>query len=182
MFVHPEGQTNCGIMLSNIGVWLLGGWAMAGRWLGAVISGSDVCWVIADVASPNMVVLASDTWKLLAGERPTALNAMYERMQDQAREHKVECAVVKSSAAPPSGGAKDSLLESAELRGVVIAALASVVGNVQLVRGATASKKFGKRTIGEYVKDKSFWDEHVDGQLKQGPKEAAMMIFAAAKQ
>jgi hypothetical protein len=51
-------------------------------------------------------------------------------------------------------------LEAAELRGVVLAALATATKTVTIQK-AKISKTFGKRKADEYLKDDSFWSGEV---------------------
>ena len=69
-------------------------------------------------------------------------------------------------------------LESAELRGVVIAAARSICP-VRSVTKATISRRFGERSVDEYVADDEFWSENVQGvHLRAGSREAALLLIA----
>ena len=76
------------------------------------------------------------------------------------------------------GGVKLAHLESAEVRGVVIAASRSVCP-VSCVKTATISRTFGKRKVDEIVRDEAFWKENVAGvPLRAGSREAALLLIA----
>jgi hypothetical protein len=86
---------------------------------------------------------------------------------------------VKASALPTSGAPKLSLLTSAEVRGVVIAATASVC-DVRVVSKAVISRTYGERKVDEYLQDDGFWDGQTQGgRLRKTSREAAMLLIAA---
>jgi hypothetical protein len=88
--------------------------------------------------------------------------------------------VVKESAV--SGGAATmGLLQSAELRGAVMAALGAIVP-IETKSKAAISKTFGDRNVDDYVKDNEFWKKEVAGiDLRIGSREAVMILLAARK-
>jgi hypothetical protein len=69
-------------------------------------------------------------------------------------------------------------LEAAELRGVIMGALANATA-VQCLLKAHISKHFGERKVDQYLKDKEFWASETKGQLRAGSREAALLILAA---
>jgi hypothetical protein len=81
-----------------------------------------------------------------------------------------------------SGGAATmALLQSAELRGAVMAALGGIVP-IDCKSKASISKTFGERNVDEYVKDNDFWKKEVSGvDLRIGSREAVMIMLAARK-
>jgi hypothetical protein len=95
------------------------------------------------------------------------------------REHKIKRAVIKASElARP---AKLAHFESAELRGVIIAAAASVT-NVTLIKKSVISKTYGARKVDEYLKDDAFWDAQTcGGHVRKTSREAAMVLIASRK-
>jgi hypothetical protein len=71
------------------------------------------------------------------------------------------------------------LLISAEVRGVIIAAAASVC-EVKVVSKAVISRTYGERKVDEYLDDDAFWNEHTQGgKLRKMSREAAMLVVAA---
>ena len=154
---------------------------MSERWLGVVVSGDKVTAV--DVEVPNddgpMVLQADHSWPLQKGDRISAYVVMSQQVSNYATENDIQRAIVKESAVS-LGGTKKTHLLSAELRGLVITALASVT-SVECKSKATISRTFGERTVDEYVADNKFWQEHINGDLRAGSREAAMVLLAARK-
>jgi hypothetical protein len=155
---------------------------MAERCVGFVIVGEVVTVVdveIPDGSSEPSAIVADDTWKLQAGERAPAYAVLHQRCADYLRENGVGSVVVKASALPTSGAPKLSLLTSAELRGVVIAAAASVC-EVRVLSKAAISRTYGERKVDEYLQDDGFWVEQTQGgRLRKTSREAAMLLIAA---
>jgi hypothetical protein len=155
---------------------------MAERCVGFVIVGEVV--TVVDVELPDsldepLTIVADDTWKLQAGEKPSGYTVLHQRCADYLRENGVGSVVVKASALPISGAPKLSLLTSAELRGVVIAAAASVC-EVRVLSKAAISKTYGERKVDEYLQDDGFWDGQTQGgRLRKTSREAAMLLIAA---
>ncbi|MDD1963752.1 hypothetical protein NPS29_00305 [Pseudomonas putida] len=156
---------------------------MALHYMGFVVAGEDVVVLEAEIpddADDPITIIMDKTWNLANGDRCAAYATMFQRCSDYLRERKIDKALIKASALPQSA-AKLGLLESAELRGVVIAACASVC-ETKVMKKANISRTFGDRKVDEYLKDDDFWDEHVDGgKLRKGSREAAMLIVAARK-
>jgi hypothetical protein len=152
------------------------------RCVGFVIVGEVV--TVVDVETPDcldepLTIVADDTWKLQAGERAEAYTVLHQRCADYLRENGVGSVVVKASALPTNGTPKLSLLTSAELRGVVIAAAASVCP-VRVLSKAAISRTYGERKVDEYLQDDGFWDEQTQGGwLRKTSREAAMLLIAA---
>jgi hypothetical protein len=156
---------------------------MAIRCVGFVVVGEVV--TVVDAAIPGdpgepVTVLADHTWKLQKGDRAPAYAVLHQRCADYIRENKVESALVKASALP-TGAARLGLLTSAEVRGVIIAAAASVCG-VKVISKALISRTYGDRKVDEYLGDDGFWDKHTKGgKLRKTSREAAMLIVSARK-
>ena len=152
------------------------------RCVGFVIVGEVV--TVVDVETPDcldepLTIVADDTWKLQAGERAEAYTVLHQRCADYLRENGVGSVVVKASALPTNGAPKLSLLTSAELRGVVIAAAGSVCP-VRVLSKAAISRTYGERKVDEYLQDDGFWDEQTQGgRLRKTSREAAMLLIAA---
>lgn len=154
---------------------------MAKRWLGLTASKEGVIYVDVEVPDDDgpIVVLADDTWKVQKGDRSAAYNVLHQQCADYIRENHIQKAVVKASAVTGKGMAKLGMLEAAEVRGVVIAAAASVCGMKQLKKGSV-SKTYGDRNVDEYVADDSFWAENTKGgKLRKMSRETAMLLIAA---
>ena len=152
------------------------------RCVGFVIVGEVL--TVVDVETPDcldepLTIVADDTWKLQAGERAEAYTVLHQRCADYLRENGVGSVVVKASALPTNGPPKLSLLTSAELRGVVIAAAASVCP-VKVLSKAAISRTYGERKVDEYLQDDGFWGKQTQGgKLRKTSREAAMLLIAA---
>lgn len=150
--------------------------------LGMVIVGEIVTAVYAQVpteADKAIEILSDSTWKLQKGDRGPALAIIYQRCTGFLAENSVDLVVVKASALP-TGPAKLALLESAEVRGVVIAAAAASACAVQIISKGLISRTYGERKVDEYVADDKFWQEHTEGEaLRKSSREAAMLILAS---
>jgi hypothetical protein len=153
---------------------------MTERRVAFVVAGDVV--TIVDTETPDnaddpITILADDTWKLQRGDRAEAYEVMSRRCINYLRENDVDSAVVKASALT-MGSTKLAHLHSAELRGVVIAAAASVTP-VRTVAKSLVSRTYGDRKVDEYVDDDDFWDEHTTGgRLRKSSREAAMIVIA----
>jgi len=153
---------------------------MPKRWVGIVVSGEKVTLVDVEVPKVGQLVLQSDqSWRLQTGNRPEAYDVMYRRVKDYVREQKIALTVIKASGVGQHRVGK-AHLDSAELRGAVMCAAASEAP-VQLWSKAVASRSLsrkGKRKVDEYVQDESHFATNIDGQLKAGSREAALMLLA----
>jgi hypothetical protein len=155
---------------------------MTDRWLGIVVSGDKVTIVDVEVDGDKPLVLQNDdTWTLQPGDRSEAYATMSQQAADYVRENAIKRVVVKESAV--SGGAATmALLQSAELRGAVMAALGAIVP-VEVRSKASISKTYGERKVDEYVADADFWKKEIVGvNLRAGSREAAMILLAARKE
>ena len=153
---------------------------MSERWLGIVVSSDKIIIVDAEIEGPGdpMVIQMDGTWSLQAGDRPSAYRVLHQRVADYARQNKIACAAVKAIAVSLRG-TKKVHLEAAELRGVVLAALASTTKVISDTK-ANISRNFGDRNVDEYLKDNDFWSKQIKaGNLRNGSREAAMVILAA---
>ena len=150
---------------------------MADRWVGIVASGDKVTMVDAEVpASGPLVVQMDQTLKLQSGDRSAAYNTLYHQLTNYFGEQKIARVIVKASAVAKGSGLAH--LNSAEVRGVVMAAAASVCATQSLAK-ATISKGFGKRKVDEYISDDQFWDDNFTGtNLRTGSREAAILLIS----
>ncbi len=154
---------------------------MTRRVVGIVVVGQSATVVdteVPDDQSKPITIISDTTWNLQNGGRAPALSVLHQRCSDYVRENKVDLVVVKGSALP-TGAAKLALLESAEVRGVVIAAAASS-SEVSILSKAVISRTFGDRKVDEYLRDDGFWNGRIDGEkLRKTSREAAMLVLAA---
>jgi hypothetical protein len=157
---------------------------MSKNCVGLVIVGEKVTVVHADVpddVSMPITIVSDSSWALQQGERGEALAVLHKRCQNFCEQNNIEAAIIKASALPQSG-VKLAVLESAEVRGVIIAAAASKT-NVEILSKAKISRTYGDRKVDEYLKDDSFWSGKVTGsKLKISSREAAMLIIASRGQ
>jgi hypothetical protein len=153
---------------------------------GLVVVGDKTTVVYAEVpddADAPVTILSDDSWKMQIGARGSSLDYLYKRVKNFFGEHPINLIVVKGSAVT-QGKATLALLESAEARGAVIAAAASVT-NVSVLTKASISKsyrhaKYPKRDVDEIVDDDVFWDAEVGGtKLRKTSREAALLILAS---
>jgi hypothetical protein len=145
--------------------------------LGIVVSGSQLDAVHMEIDACSAVVNNQFTWKLQSGDEALAYTAMYDRVKDYVKNNGIEHVVVKASAV---GQNKPTLahLKSAELRGVITVASVAGGASTQLIQKGTVSRTFGDRKVDEYVKDDSFWNKHVNGDLAKGRREAALLVLS----
>jgi hypothetical protein len=154
---------------------------MAERWVAFVATSASVVMVDAEIPDDEddpIILQADQTWRLQKGDRDAAYHVLYQQCTNYLEENGVDVALIKSSAVLGAGGMKLAHLEGAEVRGVIIAAAASVC-TTRVMSKAVISRTYGKRKVDEYLKDNDFWDEHVEGGvLRAGSREAAMLLVA----
>lgn len=154
---------------------------MAERIVGIVVVGETVTVVDAQVPDDNaepITIVADLTWSLQKGDRCPALAVLHQRCTDYLRENGVATVAIKASAVP-MGTVKLATLQSAEVRGVVIAASASA-SQVTTLQKALISRTFGDRKVDDYLSDDGFWAGQVKGvKMRKMSREAAMQIIAA---
>jgi hypothetical protein len=91
----------------------------------------------------------------------------------------MEAVIVEGSAVTGHGPARLGMLETAEVRGVVIAAAASICPVMQLKK-SVISRTYGDRNVDDYVADDSFWDARTTGgKLRKMSRQVAMLLVAA---
>lgn len=154
---------------------------MSERYLGISASSGVVTVVEAefpDDTSAPIVILGDSTWKLQKGGRAAAYAVLHQQCVDHIRDNKIDGVVIKASAVP-QGAAKLGLLVSAEVRGVVMAAAASVCSNTTDVTAGSISRNYGDRKIAEYIADDLFWaSATTGGALRKTSREATMLLVA----
>ena len=149
------------------------------NWVGITVSGEQLNLVHIQFNNANELPLVADdhTLKLQKGDRPQSYNVMYERVRNYLRDRNIEYVAIKESAA--SKNTSLSHLFAAELRGVVIAASSSVLSDVRTIKKAVISRTFGERKVDDYISDNSFWELSLEGNLRKGSREAALVVIAA---
>jgi hypothetical protein len=150
---------------------------MSNSWLGVVVSGNGVTGVHLDCEKSPPELTNQFTWSLQAGDRPEAFVVMYERIRDYVREQEIQNVAVKASALGQAR-ATSKHLESAELRGVVIAAAKTGGAKVHLIKKAVVSRNFGERKADEYISDNTFWASAVNGDVLKTRREAALLVLS----
>lgn len=154
---------------------------MSERYLG--ISASSVAVTVVEAEFPDdtsapIVILGDSTWKLQKGDRAAAYAVLHQQCVDHIRDNQIDGIVIKASAVP-QGTAKLGLLVSAEVRGVVMAAAASVCSNTTDVTAGSISRNYGDRKIAEYIADDVFWASvTTGGALRKTSREATMLLVA----
>lgn len=134
---------------------------------------------IPDDTDEPFIVLSDGTWKIQSGDRAAAYQVLHQQCADYIREAGIEEAIVKASAVMSKGSARLGMLHTAEVRGVLIAAAASVCRVVQVQKG-TVSRTYGERKVDEYIEADDFWEEHTVGEpLRKGSREVAMLVIAS---
>ena len=157
---------------------------MSERIASFVVSGDAVTVVVAQLPlDPNHPISINDdqTWTLQSGGREVALHMLHQRCASFLTEQQIKSVVLKASAAPGSGAAL-SHIHGAEVRGVVMAAAASVAEEIRSLTKALISRKYGDRKVDDYLEDNSFWQSKTTGRaLRKGSREAALYIIASRK-
>ena len=148
------------------------------RKVGIVVGSDRVIVVDVDMtASDSMTIIADHSWPLQTGSRCQAYAVMHQQVVNYLTEQSIEKVVIKASAVN-RGGTKKAHLQAAELRGVVLAAAASVTETQEMAK-ASVSRGYGTRKADEYLKDDGFWDNViVGGELRIGSREAALVLLA----
>lgn len=155
---------------------------MSKRIIGLSASKDNVVYVdveVPDDVTEPIVILEDGNWKIQKGDRSDAYQVLHQQCTDYIREAGIEEVVVKASAVMGRGAAKLGMLHTAEVRGVVIAASASVCSVTQMKKGVV-SRTYGDRNVDDYIEDDDFWDEHTTGKkLRKMSREVAMLVVAA---
>jgi ribonuclease BN (tRNA processing enzyme) len=157
------------------------GFVMTELQVGIAVEGDTVTVVEAKVPADSakpIVIVSDTTWTLQNGDRAAAYDVLYRRCVNYLRENNIARIFVKASATTRNA-ASLALLHSAELRGVVVAAAASVA-EVKTLAKNHITKHYGDRTADEYLKDDTFWAAHTTGgKLRKTSRFAAMILIAS---
>jgi hypothetical protein len=149
-----------------------------------MVASSDVVTVVEgefpDTEDGPITIIGDTTWKVQKGDRAPAYAVLHQLCVDHVRENQIDGVVVKASAVPQGPGKPQiGLLISAEVRGVLLAAAASVCDNTTEVTAASISRNYGDRKIADYVADDAFWDKVTTGKkLRKTSREAAMLLVS----
>ncbi len=153
---------------------------MSEKWCGITVSGDNVIMVCLEFdVHGNATVIEDTTLRLQDGSRPEAYRTMYERAHQHLEENKIEFVAIKGSAVSQRGRATLAHFESAELRGVVMAAASQSPADVISIKKAVISRTFGDRKADEYVADDDFWEDAINDTIRKGSRESALLILAA---
>lgn len=144
---------------------------------GIAVSSDKVNFVLIDLDNDQFTLVSQDTLKVPVGNRPDAYRIVHGQLVDLLRGAKIDCVCIKASAVS-LGGTKKAHLDSAELRGVTMAASAAAVADVRCISKAATSRNFGNRKVDEYVRDDDFWTNRGLGALKKGLREAAFTAIS----
>ena len=152
---------------------------MGDRILGVLVGGDTVTVVDVEVeAGPEYMLHDDLTWSLASGDRAKAYADMAQRVEHHVHTHGISRAVVKASAV---GGRSVTLahFHAAELRGVILGALAGAGAEVSQTPQAQLSRSFGTRKADEYLDDNNFWaGQPITGDLRKGSRLALLMVIA----
>lgn len=175
-------QVSCGTFTDVGSDFQEKGKSMPDRWVGLVTSNDKVVLVDAEVPDVGPIVVQADqSWTLQAGDRGPAYAVMHGRVTDYLQANGISKVVVKASALS-TGSTKLAHLTAAELRGVVIAAVAATNASLVMLSKALVSRTFGDRKTDEYVADTSFWQAEASGcELRAGSREAALLLLSSRK-
>jgi hypothetical protein len=136
--------------------------------------------VLAQDAAGDFTLTDQSALKLPKGERPDACRTLHGQLADYLKQRKVDHVCIIGSAVMPGRSATLALLQSAEMRGVAMAAAASVA-DTKLATKSSISRSWGDRKFEEYIKDDKFWDVLNVPDLKKGMREAALVIISQFK-
>ena len=146
---------------------------------GFVVTSKAIKYVLLVDNNSSFEIVEEGDMNLPKGDTAKALNSLFSRVFDFVAEKNVQRVVIKASAAT---GASVGLshLRAAELRGVAAAAASRSKAEVLMVQKSQISRSFGARKVDEYVRDDSFWDGALAGDVTKGRREAALLVLAAS--
>lgn len=148
------------------------------KWVGITVNGDSLNLVVIEFNNDKLPSVVEDlTWQLQKGDRPQSYNVMYDRIRHYLRESDIKHVAIKESGVSRSTSL--SHLLSAELRGVVMAAASAASSNIKTVKKSVISRTFGERKVDQYVSDDKFWESSLEGTLRKGSRETALIVIAA---
>ncbi|MBK5008625.1 hypothetical protein IAE33_000485 [Pseudomonas sp. S60] len=152
---------------------------MATRCVGLMVGSGEVTVVdtqIPDDCDAPISLVTDVTWKLPTGDRQKGYETLFHRCKDYLEVNGIDQVVVKASSVP-QGKAHGGLLDSAELRGVIMCAAASAC-ETRVLKKEVISRTYGRK-VDDCVNDDAFWAEKLEGaKLRKGSREAAMLVIA----
>lgn len=149
---------------------------MPDHWLGFTASGGSVT-VVGLEFDTGTKVNRDSTLPLQQGDRPSAYRVLHELVVQLVRENGIRDVAIRGSAVSKGMGLNH--LEAAEVRGVVQAAASLAGARVHTLQTASITRTFGERKAAEYLTDDDFWTSSLQGQLRKGSRDAALVILAA---
>jgi len=131
-------------------------------------------------------VTFSDTFVLSNQDRAIALSAFSKRVEQFVQTGQPDLVVVKpleNRAVTGTGkrNIKPSWFDTAEVRGVILAASAGAAVKVELRTAADVTRTTGDRKAKEYVTDDDFWDREIAGAPPKKYRKAALMAISALR-
>jgi hypothetical protein len=154
---------------------------MAQKLAGIKVSGDSLqVVVLSQDAAGDFTLMDQSTLELQDGERAEAFHTLHGQLVDYLKHKNVEHTRIIGSAVMPGRSATLALLQSAELRGVAMAAAAAVT-DTKLATKSSISRTWGDRKFEEYIKDDEFWDDLTVPDLKKGMREAALVVISQFK-
>jgi len=121
------------------------------------------------------------TFALQGGDRSRAYSVIQGQIKDFLHHLQIKIVALKASASSGRGGATDSLLGSAELRGVVQVAIIEAGCEIEVLKKASVSR-LGSKKIDDYVGDDDFWNDNLPQLKNKGMREAAFFAIKAIEQ
>lgn len=151
------------------------------QWVGFDVSRSSVTVVHLQSAGDGPLRVELDRkWPLQSGKRADAYALMFKRVTGYLSEHHIDSVAVLASAV--SGyPCKMGQLEGAELRGVVVAASATVTSHVVVRNKSDLSRNSDRGRVQHYVDDDTFWVNSLDGKLLKGSKDIGYLLLKSAQ-
>ena len=148
---------------------------------GISVSSRDAIIVVLNGDEEPYDLVADATIKLQSGDRFDAYPVFRGRISDFLSNHKVDLCILKASTVSLRG-TRLAHLEAAELRGIVVISVAMADISVKSMSKSHLSRSFGQRNVDEYVGDDTFWNSSVNGKIRKGSREAALLALSSLKE
>jgi hypothetical protein len=156
------------------------GYPMSKKLAGIKVSGDALqVVVLTQDAAGDFTFVDQTTLTLQDGDLPPACHTLHVQLVDYLKHQKVGHTCIIGSAVTRHA-ATLALLHSAELRGVAMAAAATVT-DTKVATKASISRTWGDRKFEEYIKDDEFWRDLDLLKLKKGMREAALVVISQFK-